>query len=149
VHSQQWLCILTLKHLSQLLTRIRSTYIIGYITSLIGQHVLETIFGGKNVEKVLFFLLKNERCFGRELSLRFEEALSPFQKTLDRLEDGGVLVSFLEGKTRVYQYNPRYPFLKELKAFLEKAYSFLPEEIREKYYEPKVRKRPRKKGKPL
>ena len=111
--------------------------------------MLESIFGGKNIEKALFFLLLNQRCYGQQLSHVFEQALSPFQKALDRLETGGVIVSFLEGKTRVYQFNPRYPFLQELKAFLVKAYAFLPQEVKDKYYEPKIRKRPRRKGKPL
>lgn len=111
--------------------------------------MLEPIFGGKNLEKILFFLLLNHRCYGRELHRSLEQALSTIQKALDRLENGGILVSFLEGKTRIYQFNPRYPFLKEFKAFLTKAYEFLPKELKEKYYEPKKRKRPRRKGKPL
>jgi hypothetical protein len=111
--------------------------------------MLEPIFGTKNMEKVLFFLLMNQHCYGQQLSREFDEALSPFQKVLDRLENGGIVVSFLEGKTRSYQFNPRYPFLKELKSFLYKAYDFLPKEIKEKYYEPKIRKRPRRRGKPL
>lgn len=111
--------------------------------------MLEPLFGGKNIEKVLFFLLKNERCYGAQLSHVFEQAISPFQKALDRLENGGIIVSFLEGKTRSYQFNPRYPFLSELKVFLTKAYSFLPQEMKDQYYEPKIRKRPRIKGKSL
>ena len=111
--------------------------------------MLESLFGGKNIEKVLFFLLVNQRCYGQQLCRSFNQALSPFQKALDRLEKGGVIVSIIEGKTRIYQINPRYPFLKELRAFLLKAYSFLPQEIKEHYYEPKIRKRPRRKGKPL
>jgi len=111
--------------------------------------MLESIFGSKNIEKVLFFLLINQRCYGQQLSRAFQQALSPFQKVLDRLEAGGILVSFLEGKTRSYQFNPRYPFLQELKAFLAKAYAFLPQEIKDQYYEPKTRQRPRRKGKPL
>lgn len=55
---------------------------------------------------------------------------------LARLELGGIIVSHKEGKTLMYQFNPRYPFLDELKAFLGKAYTFLPEEIQQKYYEP-------------
>ncbi len=111
--------------------------------------MLESIFGSKQIEKVLFFILINNRCYGTQLSKRFNESLSPFQKALDRLEEGGILVSFLEGKTRVYQFNPRYPFLQEFKSFLEKAYTFLPQEFKDKYYDLKIRKRPRKKGKPL
>jgi hypothetical protein len=90
----------------------------------------------------------NERCCGQQLSKTFQQALSSFQKVLDRLETGGIVVSFLEGKTRMYQFSPRYPFLKELKNFLSKAYEFLHQKQKETYYEPIIRKRPRKKGKP-
>lgn len=111
--------------------------------------MLEPLFGSKSIEKVLFFLLINRRCYGSQLSKVFKESLSPFQKGLDRLEAGNIIVSFLEGKTRIYQFNPRYPFLSELKTFLQKAYKFLPLEYKEQFYEIKVRKRPRRKGKPL
>lgn len=111
--------------------------------------MLEKLFGGKNIEKVFFFLLINQRCYGQQLSRIFNQSVSPFQKTLDRLESGGIVVSFLEGKTRIYQFNPRYPFLKELKDFISKSYEFLPQEQKDKYYEPTIRKRPRKRSKPL
>lgn len=111
--------------------------------------MLESIFGSKSLEKVLFFLLKNDRCYGQQLAKIFQQSVSTFQNSLDRLEGGGVIISILEGKTRIYQFNPRYPFLKEFQTFLEKAYSFLPEEMKERFYEPKIRKRPRKRGKPL
>lgn len=111
--------------------------------------MLEPLFGSKIIEKILFFLLINNRCYGTQLSKTFNKALSHFQKGLDRLEAGSIIVSFLEGKTRVYQFNPRYPFLSELKAFLQKAYEFLPDELKEQHYRPIVRRRPRRKGKPL
>lgn len=111
--------------------------------------MLETLFGSKVIEKILFYLLINNKCYGSQLSRTFNESLTPFQKGLDRLEAGGIVVSFLEGKTRIYQFNPRYPFLPELKEFLQKAYSFLPSDFQERFYEPKIRKRPRRKGKPL
>ncbi|OGN59669.1 MAG: hypothetical protein A3F40_01055 [Chlamydiae bacterium RIFCSPHIGHO2_12_FULL_27_8] len=97
--------------------------------------MLEKLFGGKNIEKIFFFLLINQRCYGQQLSRIFEQSVFPFQKALDRLENGGVIVSLLEGKTRMYQFNPRYPFLKELKEFIEKAYKFLPQDQKDKYYE--------------
>jgi len=65
------------------------------------------------------------------------------------LEQGGVIVRQAQGKTQVYQFNPRYPFLDELKAFLKKAYSSLPDDLRNRLYEAPVRRRPRRKGKPL
>lgn len=56
-------------------------------------------------------------------------------------------MSHLVGKTRVYEWNPRYLFLPELRAMLEKALTRLPGSIQEKYF--RERMRPRRKGKPL
>ena len=111
--------------------------------------MLEILFGNQNTERILFYILKNENCYGRALSLKFNSALSAFQSTLKKLEKANILVSLMKGHTRFYQFNPQYPFLVELKFFLEKAYQFFPEEIKEKYEEPLARKRPRRAGKPL
>lgn len=77
----------------------------------------------------------------------FNIPVNGIQQQMDRLENGGVLVSSLVGKTRLYQFNPRYPFLKELKSLIQKAMDFLSENELNKYY--RKRTRPRKKGKPL
>lgn len=111
--------------------------------------MLESLFGNPVIEKVLFFLIVNEKCYPSQLKSTFQSPLYSFQRALSRLEKGGIIVSHREGKTLIYQFNPRYPFLIEFKAFLLKSYTFLPPEIREKYYEPITRKRPRRRGKPL
>lgn len=111
--------------------------------------MLEFLFGNPVIEKVLFYLIVNQQCYPSQLRETFQTPLYSFQRALGRLERGGVIVSHKEGKTLIYQFNPRYPFLNDLKNFLKRAYSFLPEDIRQKYYEPVVRKRPRRQGKPL
>ena len=111
--------------------------------------MLEYLFTNKNVEKILIFLNIHEKANATELSRTFRSSLDPIQKTLKKLEEGGLLVSFLEGKTRVFHWNPRYPFLKEIQALAKKAYEFLPANIQEKYDLRTQRKRPRKTGKPL
>lgn len=111
--------------------------------------MLEYLFGNKNVEKVLIYLFLNKKGNATELSRSLHSALDPMQKTLRKLEEGGLLVSFLEGRTRVFQWNPRYPFLAEIQALAEKAYVFLPADIQAKLYQLNQRKRPRKTGKPL
>lgn len=111
--------------------------------------MLESLFGNETIERILFFLLKNETCYALQLKKQFGTALSPLQQALLRLEKGGILVSTLVGKTRIFQFNPRYPFRKELLAFLESVYGTLPENIKKKYYEKPIRKRPRRTGKPL
>lgn len=110
--------------------------------------MLEGLFGNSVIEKILFFLLKNEKSYGAELAKVLEVRLYSVQNALQRLEDGGIISGTYEGKTRVYRFNPRYPFLEELKAFLSKAYAFIPLKYQSKYYESPIRRRPRRKGKP-
>ncbi len=106
--------------------------------------MLEKLFGNPVIEKILFYLLKNEEGYGLELSKTLETPLYSIQKALDRLEAGGLIAAQLKGRTRLYRFNPRYPFLKELKRLLIKAYTFLPDDQREKFYERPIRKRPRR-----
>lgn len=111
--------------------------------------MLEYLFANKNVEKVLMYLSLHGKAYATLLSRAFNTSLDPIQKTLKKLEEGGLLVSFLEGKTRVFQWNPRYSFLAEIEALAKKAYNFLPTQIQKIQYQSITRKRPRKTGKPL
>jgi predicted transcriptional regulator len=128
---------------------LTDTYLIGYLTYKIGLIMLEYLYGNKNVEKILIYLFLHNKANATELSHAFGTSLDPIQKTLRKLEEGGLLVSFLEGRTRVFQWNPRYPFLQEIKILTKKSYEFLPTNIQEIYYQLTKRKRPRKTGKPL
>ena len=110
--------------------------------------MLEYLFVNKNVEKVLMYLFLHGKANATELRRAFDSSLDPIQKTLRKLEGGGLLVSFLEGRTRVFQWNPRYPFLDEIQALAKKTYEFLPSDMQH-IYQPTKRKRPRKTGKPL
>ena len=109
--------------------------------------MLEPILGSKNAERVLMFILARDQGYTREIA-RFSGAdPDSVQKQLVRLELGGLLVSKSEGRTRLYRFNPRYSFLKELKALLDKALLFYPPDEQERLTV--VRRRPRRKGKPL
>ena len=110
--------------------------------------MLELLFGNRNVEKILFFLLRNGQCYASQLRKSFNGPLDPIQKALLKLEKAGILVSFLQGRTRLFEFNPRWPFLDEFRTFLERAYKALPAKIQASY-EPKGRRRPRRSGKPI
>ena len=110
--------------------------------------MLEYLFSNKNVEKILIYLFLHNKANATELKRAFKTSLDPIQKTLKKLEEGGLLVSFLEGRTRVFLWNPRYPFLREIQALASKSYEYLPADMQEMYQLTK-RKRPRKTGKPL
>ena len=109
--------------------------------------MLEALFGSVNKERILFFLYAKGEGYPRDIARFFATGLTPIQRQLDALERGGVLVSRLAGRTRLYTFNPRFPFLDELKTLLEKAMAFYPEEERERLL--LARQRPRRKDKPL
>ena len=123
------------------------TNIIGFITKKVGDVMLEPIVGSKSSEQVFIFLVAREEGYATEIAKFFDADLYAIQKQLERLENSDVLVSKKVGRTRVYQFNPRYPFLNELKGLLEKVLSFYPGGIKEKLL--MNRRRPRKKDKPL
>jgi len=109
--------------------------------------MLEPIVGSKSSEQVFIFLVARNEGYPTEIAKFFGADLYAIQKQLERLENSEVLVSRKIGRTRVYQFNPRYPFLKELKGLLERVLSFYPADIQENLL--LNRRRPRKKDKPL
>ncbi len=109
--------------------------------------MLEKIFGSRTAEMIFYYLMVYKKGYARKISSVLHVSLNPVQKQLLKFEEAGVLVSFLEGRTRIFQWNPRYPFLFELQALLEKAYQYLPESEKSKYF--KERTRPRRTGKPI
>jgi hypothetical protein len=89
------------------------------------------LFGSKNIEKILYFLLVNEKAYGTQLHRFLSTPLTPIQKGFAKLEKAGVVQSFYEGKTRFYRFNPVYPLKKELEQVLRKGYELLtPQEKR-------------------
>jgi hypothetical protein len=109
--------------------------------------MLESLLGSIGCERVLMFLFARDEGYAREIARFYDTDLNPVQKQLDKLESGGVLVSRKAGRTRLYAFNPRYPFLDELRALLEKALAFYPDELQDRLV--MSRRRPRRRGKPL
>ncbi len=109
--------------------------------------MLKPLLGSESRERVLIFILARATGYATQIAAFYQTDLNQVQKQLDGLEAGAILVSRPVGRTRVYEFSPRYPFLKELKALLEKALSFYPEAQRERLI--MVRRRPRRRGKPL
>ena len=107
--------------------------------------MLEPLLGSEIREKILLFLFVYREGYIRGIAKLFNFNVNAVAFQLDKLENGGVIVSQLKGKTRLYSLNPRYFFLNELKALLQKAKDALPEEELEKYY--RIRTRPRRRGK--
>lgn len=109
--------------------------------------MLEPLLGSRNRERVLLFLYARGEGYPREMARFFQTDLDPIRKQLVKLELGGILYSRLAGRTRLFAFNPRYPFLAELKKLLEKTLSFYPEKDQDELL--LNRRRPRRRGKPL
>lgn len=109
--------------------------------------MLEPLLGSVNAERCLLFILARDLGYASEIAKFFDTDLYGIQKQLDKLEAGGVLTSHTAGRTRLYRFNPRYSFGKELRALLEKALGFYPPGEKERLCV--VRRRPRRRGKPL
>ena len=108
--------------------------------------MLEGLWGNPVIEKIFFTLHTRGESYALGMAKNFGEPVNRFQQQLKRLEDNGIVVSRLTGNVRLYTFNPRYPFLRELKALISKAYEFIPDDEKDQYY--RIRTRPRRAGKP-
>jgi len=108
--------------------------------------MLEPLLGSATREKVLIYILARNEPYARGIARYYGKDLYAIQKQLEKLEVGGIIVSRTAGRTRLYSFNPRYAFLTQLKALLEKALSFYSKEDRDKLL--MNRRRPRRRGKP-
>ncbi|MCB1106585.1 MAG: hypothetical protein KDK76_00645 [Chlamydiia bacterium] len=95
--------------------------------------MLSALVGNKKIEKILFFLFVNERCYGAQLQNLLNLPLTPIQRALYRLEKEGVLISHLTGKIRIYEFNPLFPLRWELEALLKKGYTLLSPKEKKEY----------------
>ncbi len=109
--------------------------------------ILNSFLVSEDAERVLLFLAAREQGYATEIAEFHKRNIFGIQTQLEKFESGGLLISSKVGRTRVYQFNPRYPLLKEFLQLLKKALQFLPLEERERLLV--FRGRPRRKGKPL
>lgn len=109
--------------------------------------MLEAVVGGSAAERVLMYLQAYDQAYGREIADAFGISQSQIQKQLRKLESGGVLVSRLIGRTRLYEWNPRNPLVAPLRALFQVAFDSLPRTEQQQYF--RERKRPRRSGKAL
>jgi DNA-binding transcriptional ArsR family regulator len=126
---------------------------IGHVTKVIAYlaveaaAMLEPLLESESKEKILLYLNTHGESYPREIARSLGLYVNTVQYQLIKLEGGGVLYSKLKGRIRLFGFNPRYPFKRELEALLTKALSFVPEEELDRLYRPRLR--PRRTGKPL
>jgi len=110
------------------------------------QVVRSSLFGSTRRTGALLVLQLLESSYASEIAGILRMPVSSIQLTLDKLEEDGVLVSETIGRERVYSWDMRCPALSELRKLL--AALIWRESDLEDAVE-RVRRRPRKRGKPL
>ena len=108
--------------------------------------MFEDLFGSKSAEGVILYLAYLGEGHSRGIATALDLSPSQIDRTMKRLEAGGIVVGQFIGRTRQYQLNPRLPFRKELIQLADKILLAMPQSEREKYIE---RRRPRRTGKRL
>ncbi len=109
--------------------------------------MIDLLFVNSTAEKVLQDLERYGEGYANAIADTFDGvSLNMVQKQLARFERAGLLVSVLKGRTRLFLWNPRYPFLEDVRSILAKALRRLPDDERKRYFS--QRRRPRRTGKP-
>ena len=109
--------------------------------------MLEDVLGNINKERVLVYLTARGEGYPSEIAGFFNAPATPIQVQAEKLETAGVLYSRLIGRSRVYAFNPRCVYVKELEALISRILEFYPEDISTALLN--NRRRPRKPEKPL
>lgn len=108
----------------------------------------ETIFGSRSAARVLLHLYHYGEIHAKAISDDYgEKSITPYWRVLVRFEEGGLLVSQLRGRTRLFRFDPKSPLANALKDFVGKAYAMIPLRAREILFG--KRRRPRRAGKPV
>jgi len=109
---------------------------------------LQVLFGSKTTANILLYITASGSGYATRIAKTFDLPLSAVQRQLIKLESGGILVSRLMGKTRVFEFNPRSGTAKNLQSFLLlELDSFPRDEAFKRYF--CQRQRPRRTGKKL
>ncbi len=109
--------------------------------------VLDAIFGNRSAAQSLLFIEAYGSGHASRIADTFDVPFTGVYRQLRRLEANGVLVSRTIGRTRLFEFNTRYPTVRRLREFLAAELDALPEEVSRQYF--RQRQRPRRTGKEL
>ena len=109
--------------------------------------MLESIFGNKTAAQIMLYLYHYGEAYANGISKDMNVTLSQVQKQLDRFELAGILISKKIGTVRIYTFNPKLGVIKKVKELVGAFYETISLKEKENLF--KVRRRPRRKGKPV
>ena len=109
--------------------------------------MLEGLFGNQTAPKALLHLFHYGEIHASAVARDHGMAVDPVRRQLERFERSGFLVSRMAGRTRLFAFNPKSPFVKPLREILRIAYESMSREDRRRVFH--ARRRPRRGGKPV
>ncbi len=110
----------------------------------VSEQPLIGLFGSESAYQVLMYLENYSKGYASQIARTFDISLNQAQNQLKKFEEIGLLVSRVEGTTRMY-YFKQSPVTDALRAFLRGMLEALPQSSIDKYY--RERRRPRRYGK--
>ncbi|NJM37193.1 MAG: ArsR family transcriptional regulator [Akkermansiaceae bacterium] len=108
---------------------------------------LAELFGSRAAESVLLHLYHYGETYGRAVSADFKISLDSVQRNLEKFERAGVLICKKNGRTLIYNWNPKSRLSKRLQDLVEIIYESMSLETREIIFS--TRRRHRSKDKPV
>lgn len=110
----------------------------------VSERPLIGLFGSESAYQVLMYLENYKKGYASQIARTYGISLNQVQNQLKKFEEIGLLVSRVEGTTRMY-YFKQSPVTDALRAFLRSMLEVLPRPTIDKYY--RERRRPRRYGK--
>ncbi len=85
--------------------------------------MIETLISSKTRIKLLlkFFLNSSTTAYLRSLESEFGESTNAIRLELNRLEEAGMLSSFLKGNKKMFRANTKHPLFKDVRTMLMKT----------------------------
>ena len=109
--------------------------------------MLEKIFGNKTLAMIFLNLYHYGEVYSGLIEKNIDTGSRAILNQLSKMEEAGIFVSRSVGRTRLYTFNPKSPFVKPIKKIIEIVYSNLSIKQKEKMFKERVR--PRAKGKEI
>jgi DNA-binding transcriptional ArsR family regulator len=109
--------------------------------------MLEKILGSKTAQKIFIHLYHHGESYPTAVAKDFKISLGAVQKQFERFEEAGIIISKLQGRTRVYQFNKKQGIVKPFIEIIKRVYDSIPLKEKEELFP--TRRRPRKQSKPV
>ncbi len=91
------------------------------------------LFGSSRIGDILMFLLINSKGYPSQIAQSLMNPLTPIQKALSKLEKEDIVLSYYQGKNRLYELNQSYPLFGELEALIRRGFCLLPSTEKKKF----------------